>query len=293
MFYRQKVLLALIEALGDKVPHTDLEKHLFLFCQVTEKNHYDFFPYRFGPFSFTSYDDKRKLVENRLLKDTDSFHLASTNSYLNKLQPDDAHKMRLYIRQQGTLKGKNLVRKIYMAYPQYTIRSEIAEEIFTVDEYKTIKEQWGSETDKVLLSLGYEGITIDEYIAKLIFNNVSLLVDVRQNPYSHKHGFTKKQLEKYVLRTGIKYVHLPELGIPSNLRKDLDTPNDYELLFEHYGTHILPQQNKAVTKILEWVLQGERVAITCFEAIYSMCHRHKITEAIAKNPRTNFPVVHL
>src|SRR4051812_45572092 len=104
MFYRQRVLLALIEVFGGKLSNTDLEKHLFLFCKKSGRNHYDFFPYHFGPFSFTSYDDKRKLIERGLLKDGESFQLNTRNSYFSKLLPEDSNAMRLYYQNLGKLK---------------------------------------------------------------------------------------------------------------------------------------------------------------------------------------------
>ena len=63
MYYRRKILLALIEVFGGSLPNTDCEKLLFTFCQQTGKNHYDFFPYKFGPFSFLSYYDKRRMID--------------------------------------------------------------------------------------------------------------------------------------------------------------------------------------------------------------------------------------
>lgn len=54
MFYRQKLLLALIESNGHSIKRTDLQKLLFLFCQETGQNYYDFFPHKYGPFSAKS-----------------------------------------------------------------------------------------------------------------------------------------------------------------------------------------------------------------------------------------------
>jgi uncharacterized protein (DUF488 family) len=295
MFYRERVLLAIIETFGGKLTSTDLEKHLFLFCQTSGRDYYDFFPYHYGPFSFTSYDDKRKLIKQDILKDDEFFQLASAGPYpyFSKLLPEDRQAMHLYVRQHRTLKGDDLLRKTYLEYPQYSVRSEIATKILSSDEYELIKKGWNNKTNRELLTLGYEGITIDRYIAKLIFNNVSLLADVRQNPYSHKHGFSQKQLENYIQKAGIKYVHLPQLGVPSNLRRNLNVPKDYESLFEYYATHILQEQDQAISAIFNWVLEGQRVALTCFEAEHSMCHRHKITDLMAKDTRCNFPITHL
>ncbi len=74
MYYRRKVLLALIEVFDSNLNNMDCEKLLFNFCELTKKNHYDFFPHRFGPFSYVSYYDKRRLTELGLLKNTRDFH---------------------------------------------------------------------------------------------------------------------------------------------------------------------------------------------------------------------------
>ena len=68
MYYRRKLLLALLEVFDGNLNNTDCEKLLFNFCKVTGSNHYDFFPYRFGPFSFVSYYDKRRLTADLSLK---------------------------------------------------------------------------------------------------------------------------------------------------------------------------------------------------------------------------------
>ena len=87
MYYRRKILLALIEVFGGSLQSTDCEKLLFNFCQQTGKNHYDFFPYKFGPFSFLSYYDKRRMIDLGLLKQADDFQLSTKHSYLTELTP--------------------------------------------------------------------------------------------------------------------------------------------------------------------------------------------------------------
>jgi len=89
MYYRRKILPALIEVFGGSLPSTDCEKLLFNFCQQTGKNHYDFFPYKYGPFSFLSYYDKRRMIDLGLLKQADDFQLSTKHSYLNELTPAD------------------------------------------------------------------------------------------------------------------------------------------------------------------------------------------------------------
>ena len=68
LFDRQKRLLALVAAHGGDIGNLDFQKLLFLYCREAEEvPTYEFVPYRFGGFSFTSYADKRRLVEQILM----------------------------------------------------------------------------------------------------------------------------------------------------------------------------------------------------------------------------------
>ena len=70
LFERQKRLLALVDALGGEVGNLDFQKLLFLYCRETEGTPtYEFVPYKYGGFSFTSYADKRRLIAQGLLAD--------------------------------------------------------------------------------------------------------------------------------------------------------------------------------------------------------------------------------
>src|SRR5258707_4980 len=70
IFDRQRVLLELLDALNEPVGSTDFQKLLFLYTREGEPTpSYDFVPYRFGCFSFTSYADKRRLMEQGLIEE--------------------------------------------------------------------------------------------------------------------------------------------------------------------------------------------------------------------------------
>ena len=72
IFDRQKRLLALLDTHGGEVNKLDFQKLLFLYCVNVERiPSYEFVPYKFGGFSFTSYADKRRLTDNGLLDDTE------------------------------------------------------------------------------------------------------------------------------------------------------------------------------------------------------------------------------
>jgi uncharacterized protein (DUF488 family) len=301
MYYRRKILLALIEVFGGSLPSTDCEKLLFTFCQQTGKNHYDFFPYKYGPFSFLSYYDKRRMIELGLLKTADDFQLSTTlrpgsgqaHSYLNELTPADKTALLKFKAQIGDLRGDKLVKKIYREFPQYTSRSKIAGRHFTADEISQLQFAWNTDTKPAVFSIGYEGLTIDSFLNKLIANNITVVVDVRNNPQSMKYGFSRKSFKQYIESVGMKYVHIPELGIPSSMRKGLGESVSHKALFKAYENKLLPKQETEIKQLIDLANQNERIALVCFEADHNFCHRHTLTEHLQENKSFKRGVVHL
>ena len=115
---------------------------------------------------------------------------------------------------------------------------------------------------------------------------VTLLCDVRRNPLSRKYGFSKRTLARGCEGVGIRYEHLPELGIDSVERQDLKTQADYDALFDRYERDMLPRQRPAVAAIVTWIQSGESVALTCYEHLPVQCHRHCVAEAVEKAMQT-------
>ena len=132
-----------------------------------------------------------------------------------------------------------------------------------------------------LLTIGYEGRTREAYLALLREAGCTLLCDVRRNPFSRKPGFSKRALAVGCAAAGIRYEHLPELGIASADRKAVATPADIAALFERYRRDMLPAQGAALGRIAAWLRAGEVVALTCFERDPRQCHRHLVAEALA------------
>ena len=133
------------------------------------------------------------------------------------------------------------------------------------------------QTRQMLFTIGYEGISIEQYINCLIKNDVHVLCDVRNNPLSRKFGFSKGPLQKYLSNVGIEYVHLPELGISSEKRNNLNSNKDYQLLFENYKSSLV-QHLECLDRLHQILLSKGRIALTCFEHEPLHCHRHIIRD---------------
>jgi uncharacterized protein (DUF488 family) len=142
-------------------------------------------------------------------------------------------------------------------------------------------------------TIGYEGRSLESYLNELLRSGVTLLCDVRRNPLSRKYGFSKATLARGCEGVGIRYEHLPELGIASEQRQCLETQADYDALFAEYERKSLPKQTEALTKIAGWVRSGERVALTCYELLPQQCHRHCVAEALESKFGRGFAAKHL
>jgi uncharacterized protein (DUF488 family) len=108
---------------------------------------------------------------------------------------------------------------------------------------------------------------------------------VRKNPFSRKFGFSYKTLNNLLPKVGIDYIHIPQLGIESNKRQDLDSQDAYKKLFDEYEV-TLPNKKESLNKVLELQQQYQRIALTCFEKSHHECHRHCVSDYLSTYHKT-------
>lgn len=133
-------------------------------------------------------------------------------------------------------------------------------------------------------TIGYQGITIDRFMAKLREEGIDTIIDVRANPVSRKPGFSKSALIDRLTREGIAYNHFPELGISSHYRNKIRNHNDLFLIYE---TDILPNHPEKVSQVADLCREG-RAALLCFEANPAECHRSRLAKHISGLHDTKF-----
>ena len=292
---RQRLLIGLLEAVANPIPNRQFQKLLFLYCQQNDPNGpYEFVPYRFGAFSFTSYSDRRKLIERGLLVDESlSWQLTPNGRRCAVLSryPD----MATFVNRFGMLKGDSLVAETYRRYPYYAIRSEIANKVLRGDRdtLRRIDDARPLPNPNTLATIGYEARSLESYLNILLQAGVTLLCDVRRNAVSRKYGFAKSTLENACVGVGIRYRHLPELGISSESRRNLKGQAEYSRLFKQYENHELPRNENALKKITQWIKSGECVALTCYEQNPSHCHRSRVAKELYRQISSLLPVLHL
>ena len=284
LFYRKKFLLAVLEAFGGSLDSLRFQKYLFLILEQLNKKHYNFVPYQYGCFSFESYNDKRNLINSGyLIEDNNNWTLKENKGFISEIKPEEKEQIFSVKREYGSLSKKALLNQIYSKYPYYAINSRVLQKAdLNFKQKKEISNNRPKQNNLCLFTIGYEGRSIDEYLNLLIKNNIKILCDVRKNPVSRKYGFSKRSLKKRTKDLSMEYLHIPELGIISNLRKKLFLEQDYIELFAFYKRETLSKRDKELNKIIDELHKRKRVALTCFEAKSSLCHRHCISSTLKK-----------
>jgi len=122
----------LLDALGGHSTVTDFQKLLFLYTQQESTPSYEFVPYRFGCFSFTSYADKRRLIERDLLVD-DEHHWRLTPAVHDTARKSAVSPLAAagFNRTHRSLRGNALIAEVYLRFPYYATHSEIVEKMLT------------------------------------------------------------------------------------------------------------------------------------------------------------------
>ena len=230
---------------------------------------YGFVPYKFGPYSFELFHDLEMLEREEIIESDDT-NIKFINGDV-ELQKDTLNVVNYFFDETKSMDDNDMVEFTYEKYPEYTIFSEIK------------KKQNYRRDETGIITIGYEGLSIDEFMMKLIDKKIQVLVDVRNNPWSMKYGFTGKSLNILCGKMGFEYLGLPEVGIPSELRKALNTKEDYYTLFKQYR-HFIVHKEECLDKILA-MGKEKKIALMCFEKDPAMCHRTILAEELDRREK--------
>ncbi|TLX24043.1 DUF488 domain-containing protein [Chryseobacterium indologenes] len=123
-----------------------------------------------------------------------------------------------------------------------------------------------------IFSIGYGNRQMNEFIKLLENNEISLLVDVRTNPYSRwRPEFNTKAFQITLAEFGLQYIHKPELG---GKPKDEEFYTNGNLDYDKLRRSVSYQQG------LEYLERGlefdYRIAIMCSEQNPLECHRYNL-----------------
>lgn len=123
-----------------------------------------------------------------------------------------------------------------------------------------------------IFTIGYEGATVDEFLAALTAAGVKQVADIRAIAASRRPGFAKSALAANLASAGIGYRHFRALGTPKPGR-DAAKKGDRATLERVYADQLHePAAQAEAAALQEWAM-GESTALLCFERDPGMCHR--------------------
>lgn len=131
-----------------------------------------------------------------------------------------------------------------------------------------------------IFTIGYEGTTMDEFLAALKAAGVERLIDVRALPLSRRPGFSKSPLRSALEEAGIEYVHLKALGTPAEGRSAARAGRHADLKRIYAGQLELPEAIVQGARMIE-LAQEKPSALLCFEREPAHCHRTLLLSAVA------------
>ena len=263
MFYRRKLLLSLLDKVGEPLTVIQLQKLLFLVSlEQGEPPTFEFIPSMNGCYSLTINSDQEILIKDGLLSIQEDIS-TKRNSRLSldqkaftelniKLEESDNEILTSLAEKYKDCSTDELITLTGELDPFYTIKSDWLDQYtfskgFYTKQDSIIKEIESSP--KALYTMGYEGVSIEKFINRLIRKNIKAVVDVRGNPNSRKRDFAKNQFAEYLNEVGIDYVPMPEVGVPNKIKREYLQADRREDLFAWHEANILAKNPEYIEKI--------------------------------------------
>jgi hypothetical protein len=289
MLRRQRTILRLLSAAGEKVSATQLQKYIFLLREETflgrDPAFYEFLPYKYGAYSFAAQREIDTLVAYGYVESSATSLDITTQGKKesSEMDSDTARAVLAIVSKYGKIPLRTLLKDVYARYPWYASNSDL-KDLVPDDAPKP------RAAPVSVYTMGYEDRSVDGFFNKLLRAGIRSIVDVRANPVSRKYGFARSSLASLAGKLGVGYMHRPELGISSEKRRDVQTPAEFRELFGYYEREILPEEAEAVVKVAELVRTVPSVLV-CMEKEAVDCHRSRLATRVAS--LTNLKIVHL
>lgn len=144
-----------------------------------------------------------------------------------------------------------------------------------------------------LFSIGYQLRSQEELIQALRKAGVSLLVDVREVPWSRRAEHSQKRLRIGLEPVGISYEHAKFAGNPKRFRTEANSHRECLEKYEHHirSTPEIVEQFDA--RVKAWQTDGIVPSLFCYERHPDDCHRSIILRVWAEVTGSQAEIHHL
>lgn len=136
-----------------------------------------------------------------------------------------------------------------------------------------------------LMTIGYEGATLQGFLSTLQRADVSIIADIRELPISRKPGFAKTRLSSALNASNIEYIHLRDLGDPK-LGREAARSGKYDLFREIFDKHLASERAQIALSKLIAISQEHSTCLLCYEREPNLCHRSIVAERIRRTCST-------
>jgi len=129
-------------------------------------------------------------------------------------------------------------------------------------------------------TFGYSGRATDEILGLVKAVGALSVIDIRFSPVSmYKPDFSKANLRRIVNAYGLYYLHLPELGVPRDIRAKAVAAGSRDIIWEWYDRFVVsPFIGRNLHQFLN--VADHPVALMCVEIDPTACHRHRLFLAL-------------
>ncbi|MCC6862996.1 MAG: DUF488 domain-containing protein [Bryobacterales bacterium] len=286
MTARQNTIIRILDRLNGATSKLHLVKLEFLLSQESSDPPrtaiYEFVPYKRGPYSFTLYYDLAHLDQEGVVQTTerDVRLVGPRNGQPRDLAFGFSAEIDRVLDKYASVPVSNLIADVYRRYPWYTAKSDDLSK-------RAVKLP---QAPVAVYKVGYEDLMVDGLMNRLLRAGIGRLIDVRCNPVARRFGFHKSTLQRVCTALGIEYVHIPNLGVPSDRRQDLGDEGSYSKLFDWYESELNKSKKAAVVHAVA-LMKSKPSALMCREADPACCHRTRLAKHVAA--LTGLPVVEL
>lgn len=151
------------------------------------------------------------------------------------------------------------------------------------------KESASRRTHGAIFTVGYEGRTLDALLDLLAYHKISTVIDVRHRPSSRRRDFSKAPLAAALAKRKISYFHLPELGVPRDVRDQYQLQKDLGVLRRFLRSSL--DQYRHLAQEIVGKSPDRNVCLLCLEKEPARCHRSIVAEDLAQ--RDDVEIHHL
>lgn len=129
-----------------------------------------------------------------------------------------------------------------------------------------------------IFTIGYEGSSLEDFIATLQLLKIDKLIDIREFAISRRKGFSKSALCEALAAKKIQYQHEKNLGSPKLIRHRLREDNDYSRYFSDFEDYMETQ----IDVLRSLLSSSGTIVLMCYERDFKICHRSVVANKLSE-----------